>query len=117
MEWQDIVESVADQELMEAVERSAYALADDLESTLGTSGYLVGTRFSLADITALATIVRLQCGCGLMLHDRGTRPHLDAYVERLKRRSSYRPGLLAPYGRSAVFALQGDCWFPRQAAA
>jgi tetrachloro-p-hydroquinone reductive dehalogenase len=117
VEWQDIVESVNDETSMQAVERSAYALADDLEAALGTSDYLIGDRFSLADITALSTVVRLQCGCGLTLHDDSKRPRLDAYIERLKRRPSYQPGLLAPYSSSAVFALQGDCWFPRRNAA
>ena len=117
VEWHHIVASVSDETMMQGVERSAYALADDLETALSASDYLVGDRFSLADITALATVVRLQCGCGLVLHGEGKRPHLDAYIERLKSRPSYQPGLLAPYSSSAVFALQGDCWFPRRNAA
>ena len=115
VEWDDIVSSVADEALMRDVEQSAYALADDLEVALAEADHLVGA-FSLADITALATVVRLQCGCGLALHGGGTRPRLDAYIDRLKRRPSYAPGLIDPYGASAVFALQGDCWLPRKAA-
>jgi glutathione S-transferase len=81
--------------------------------TRNAKGKQVGDALSLADITALATIVRVQCGCGLSLHGNGLRPHLDAYIDRLKRRPSYQAGLIAPYGPSAVFNLQGDCWYPQ----
>lgn len=111
-EWENIVSSVDNEKLMQEVEQSAYAIADDLEVALSASEFLVGDELSLADITALATIVRVQCGCGLALHGSGRRPHLDAYIDRLKRRPSYHAGLIAPYGPSTVFKLQGDCWSP-----
>ena len=117
VEWDDIIRSVNDDCLMRDVEASAFGLTDNLELVLSADEYLIGKHFSLADITALALLVRVQCGCGLSLYGKGLRPRLYAYVERLKRRASYRPGLLAPYDQSSFVSLEGDCWFPAQEAA
>ncbi len=116
-EWDDIQACVHDAAHMAQAEAMAQALAADVETALGAGDFLVGGTFSLADISAIATLMRLQCGCGLTLWGDGLRPKLEAYVERLKMRDSYRPGLLDPYRGSPVFSLEGDCWFPARRAA
>lgn len=115
-EWQDILTCVNDASHMAACERQAQDLASDVDAAVSGDAYLVGASFTLADISAIATLVRLQCGCGLRLWGNGLRPALERYVERLKQRPSYQTGLLDPYSQSEVFKLEGDCWYPKLAA-
>jgi glutathione S-transferase len=116
-EWADIQKCVNDPAHMAQAERTADELAADMDAAVSQGGYLVGGAFSLADISAIATLMRVQCGCGLKLWGDGLRPELEGYVERLKSRDSYRPGLLDPYRGSPVFNLEGECWLPMRRAA
>ena len=116
-EWKDIEDCVSDPAHMAGAERMAQDLADDVEAAVGSGEYLVGSVFSLAAVSPLATLMRLQCGCGQKLWSAGLRPALHAYAERLKARGSYKPGLLDPYKTSPFFALEGDCWMPTRRAA
>lgn len=116
-EWKDIEACVNDLGHMAKADKMAQDLADDMEVAVQSAGYLVGDAFSLADVSALATLMRLHCGCGQELWSNGRRPNLQDYAERLKVRDSYFPGLLDPYKVSALFALEGDCWMPMRRAA
>lgn len=111
-EWQDILHCVSNDDHMAACERQAQDLASDVDEAVKDGRFLVGASFTLADISAVATLIRLHCGCQLQLWGEGLRPALESYVEKLKRRPSYQIGFLDPYANSEVFKLEGDCWYP-----
>ena len=59
-----------------------------LEGQLGENEYLVGNRFSLADIATASPFVNYQLGSGTI--DRAKYPRLASYVERLHSRPSFK---------------------------
>jgi glutathione S-transferase len=112
-EWADIERCVADPTHMQLQEQLAQKLADDADKVLSEQTYLVGDTYSLADVSLTPLFVRLQCGCGLSLWGMGRRPHLERYVEEVKRRPSYDPAILAPYRAIPhVNVIEGPCWLP-----
>ena len=59
-----------------------------LEAQLGDGEYLVGGRFSLADIGAASPFVNYQLGGGTI--DRAKYPRLASFVERIHARPSFK---------------------------
>jgi glutathione S-transferase len=59
-----------------------------LEQQLGDNEYLVGNRFSLADIATASPFVNYQHGGGAV--DRAKYPRLASYVERIHGRPSFK---------------------------
>ena len=59
-----------------------------LEGQLGENEYLVGNRFSLADIATASPFVNYQLGSGTI--DRAKYPRLANYVERIHSRPSFK---------------------------
>jgi glutathione S-transferase len=59
-----------------------------LEQQIGENDYLVGNRFSLADISVASPFVNYQHGGGTI--DRSKYPRLASYVERLHGRPSFK---------------------------
>ncbi len=59
-----------------------------LEEQIGGNDYLVGNRFSLADISVASPFVNYQHGGGTI--DRAKYPKLAAYVERIHARPSFK---------------------------
>jgi glutathione S-transferase len=112
-EWADIERCVADPVHMKRQEQLAQDISDRAEKALSKQSYLVGDAYSLADVTLVPLFIRLQCGCGLPLWGMGRRPHLERYVEEMKRRPSYDPAILAPYRAIPhVNLIEGPCWLP-----
>ena len=76
----------------EKVERALTAtlppLFDYLEKTLGDDDFLVGNRFSIADIGTTSQFVNFAHGRGEI--DAARWPSLAAYVERVKTRPSFK---------------------------
>lgn len=61
---------------------------DYLEAQIGDNDYLVGNRFSLADIATASPFVNYQHGGGTI--DRQKYPRLASYVERIHGRPSFK---------------------------
>lgn len=59
-----------------------------VEREIGENEYLVGNRFSLADISVASPFVNYQHGGGTI--DRGQYPRLASYVERIHARPSFK---------------------------
>jgi glutathione S-transferase len=59
-----------------------------LEQEIGGNDYLVGNRFSLADVSVASPLVNYQHGGGAI--DRAKYPKLAAYVERIHARPSFK---------------------------
>jgi glutathione S-transferase len=59
-----------------------------LEGEIGENEYLVGNRFSLADISVASPFVNYQHGGGAI--DRSQYPRLASYVERMHGRPSFK---------------------------
>lgn len=59
-----------------------------LEQQIGENEYLVGNRFSLADIATASPLVNYQHGAGTI--DRAKYPRLASYAERIHSRPSFK---------------------------
>ncbi len=59
-----------------------------LEAQIGDNEYLVGNRFSLADISTASPFVNYQHGGGTI--DRAKYPRLASYIERIHSRPSFK---------------------------
>ncbi len=75
-----------------AIEKAATELIPPvftyLEAQIGDNEYLVGNRFSLADIATASPFVNYQLGGGTI--DRAKYPRLANYVERIHSRPSFK---------------------------
>ena len=116
-DWRDLVAWMANPGDAAEGEAIAARLADDAEAAFVSSAFLVGDTITLADISVFILLMRLQCGCGIELWSATSRPALRRWIEALKSRPSYDGAVLAPYRKSRMVQVEGDCWLPHARSA
>ncbi len=109
-DWNDLAAWIATPQDAVRDEVLAQQMADDLERNLTSEPFVLGEQFTLADVTIVVLMVRLQCGCGVWLWGKGRRPHLEEYIARMQERPSYDSAILAPYRGTTAVKIDGDCW-------
>jgi len=76
---------------------------DNFDKRLDKQNYIVGDEFSLADITWMPVLIRLQYALQIKIWGDGLRPNLERYFEeRIKTRRGFKPAILDHYYNDIV---------------
>jgi len=71
-----------------AVERMGKFL-DDMEATLSESKWLIGDQYTLADVSVIPYVFRLENACMDAFWRDGRRPHVERWINDMKARPSF----------------------------
>jgi GST-like protein len=102
-DWMGQIERAKNPDTMENTYDYANEVMDDFDKRLATQEYIVGNDFSLADITWVPVMIRLQYALDFKIWGDGLRPNLERYfLERIKTRPSFKPAIVDHYFNDQV---------------
>ncbi len=109
-DWRDLQAWMANPGDASEGEAIANKMADDVEATLAASPFLLGEKFTLADITISLLLMRLEYGCAVELWSQHLRPRTAEYIHKIKQRSSYDVAVLKPFRDKNIQQVSGSRW-------
>lgn len=80
-----------DNPILPMMARRAHKLLGDMNAALADSPWLAGPEISLADVGLISYVVRLEQLAMEMMFE--NRSHLNAWLDRMKQRTSYKRGM------------------------
>ncbi|NIB42299.1 glutathione S-transferase family protein [Pseudomaricurvus alkylphenolicus] len=102
-DWMGQIERSQNPQVMENTYDYANEVMDDFDKRLQTQEFIVGNEFSLADITWVPVLIRLQYALDFKIWGDGLRPNLEQYfVSRIKTRPGFKPAIVDHYYNNVV---------------
>lgn len=102
-DWHGEFERIENADVMKESYGYTNRVMDDLDKRLDKQNYIVGGEFSLADVTWIPVLIRLQYALQIKIWGDGLRPNLERYFEeRIKSRQGFKPAILDHYYNDVV---------------
>jgi len=102
-DWQGQLGRIDNSEIMKDSYAYTDQVMDDFDDRLKSQSYIVGDEFSLADITWMPILIRLQYSLGYKIWGNGLRPNLENYfIERIQKRPGFKKAIVDHYYNDVV---------------